>query len=219
MKRGAVILCGGRSSRMGLPKLALPFGPELMLERIVRLLREVCPTIVVVAAPVQELPKLSADVRLARDLRPDRGPLEGLLAGLTAIGDDVDAAFATSCDVPLLVPAFVGRMFDLLGDHSAAVPVGGGFQHPLAAVYRPGVVDVIEELLARDRLRPSYLFEIVSTRRVEEKELLDVDPRLDTLRNVNHPSEYLAALAQAGFTAPPEVLAMLADKHARAKDV
>ncbi|MEO2237561.1 MAG: thiolase domain-containing protein, partial [Candidatus Poseidoniia archaeon] len=41
----------------------------------------------------------------------------GLMAGLEAIQSSVDAAFVTSCDVPLLEPAFVGRMFALLGEH------------------------------------------------------------------------------------------------------
>ncbi len=205
MKRGAIILCGGRSSRMGLPKLALPFGPELMLQRIVRLVSEVCDPIVVVAAPGQELPEIRAAVTVVRDRREGRGPLEGLSAGLSAMDQDVEAAYATSCDVPLLVPDFVRRMFDLLGDHSAAVPVSGKFQHPLAAVYRRGLVDVIDELLAADRLRPAFLFYLVSTRRVEERELVDVDPQLDTLKNLNHPDDYLAALAQAGFTAPPDM--------------
>ena len=209
MNRGAIILCGGHSSRMGLPKLSLPFGPELMLARIVRLMGEVCRPIVVVAAPEQELPKLPAEVIVARDRREGRGPLEGLLAGLSALPETVEAAYATSCDVPLLAPAFVRRMFELLGDHAAAVPVSGGFQHPLAAVYRRGVAAVIEELLATDRLRPAYLFDIVATRRVAEKELVDVDPRLDTLKNLNRPSDYLEALAQAGFTAPADVVARL----------
>jgi molybdopterin-guanine dinucleotide biosynthesis protein A len=117
----------------------------------------------------------------------------------------VEAAYATGCDVPLLVPAFVARMFDLLGDHAAAVPVSGGFQHPLAAVYRRSLIEVVDALLATHRLRPSYLFDAVSTRRVAEEELRDVDPQLDTLKNLNHPADYLAALEQAGFTAPPDV--------------
>lgn len=199
VQRGGIVLCGGRSSRMGTAKLALPFGPELMLQRIVRLLGEACRPIVVVAAPEQELPELPAEVIVTRDRRPGRGPLEGLLAGLTALPEDVAAAYATSCDVPLLVPDFVRRMFDLLGDHSAAVPVSGGFQHPLAAVYRRGLVDVIEALLAADRMRPAFLFDTVSTRRVEEPEWIDVDPRSDTLKNLNHPADYLAALSEAGF--------------------
>ena len=197
---------------MGLPKLALPFGPELMLQRIVRLLREACDPIVVVAAPGQELPKSPDDLIVTRDKREGRGPLEGLSAGLAALPEDVEAAYATSCDVPLLVPAFVRRMFELLGDHAAAVPVSGGFQHPLAAVYRPSVLEPIDRLLAADRLRPAFLFESVATRRVTEAELRDVDPELNTLKNLNQPADYLAALAQAGFAAPADVAAKLREQ-------
>jgi molybdopterin-guanine dinucleotide biosynthesis protein A len=209
MNRGGIILCGGRSSRMGLPKWSLPFGPETMLQRIVRLLGEVCPTLVVVAAPDQELPNLAGGVIVARDRREDRGPLEALSAGLSALPENVEAAYVTSCDVPLLAPAFVRRMFDLLEDHAAAVPVSDGYLHPLSAVYRPSLLSVIDELLASDRLRPSILFDLVSTRRVAPRELIDVDPELGTLKNLNHPADYLAALAQSGFTAPDDVLAKL----------
>jgi molybdopterin-guanine dinucleotide biosynthesis protein A len=191
---------------MGLPKLALPFGPELMIERIVRIIGGVCPRIVVVAAPGQDLPALPSHVTVAHDQRANRGPLEGLLAGLKAIRGEADAVYVTGCDVPLVVPGFVRRIFDLLGDDTASVPVSDGFHHPLAAVYRPGIVDVIEELLSRDRLRPTYLFDIVATRRVEEKELRDVDPQLNSLKSVNRPEEYFEALKAAGFVAPPGVL-------------
>ncbi len=191
---------------MGAAKLALPFGPETMLQRIVRLLGEACRPIVVVAAPAQALPALGSDVPanliVARDQREGRGPLEGLLAGLKALPADVEAAYVTGCDVPFLAPAFVRRMFELLGDHAIAVPVSSGFHHPLSAVYRATLVDVIEALLAANRLRPTYLFDTVSTRRVEPKELVDVDPELATLQNLNHRHEYLAALKQAGFEPP-----------------
>jgi molybdenum cofactor guanylyltransferase len=209
VNRGAIILCGGKSSRMGLPKLSLPFGPEGMLQRIVRLLDEVCRPIVVVAAQGQEIPHLPADVILTRDRQSDRGPLEGLSAGLSALPGGVDAAYATSCDVPLLVPAFVRRMFELLGDCDAAVPASGEYTHPLAAVYRPRVLATVNELLAAGRLRPAFLFDIVPTRRVEEPELADVDPNLNTLKNLNLPEDYLAALEQGGFAAPPDILSKL----------
>ena len=182
-----------------------------MLERIVRLLSEICRPIVIVAATGQALPKLPAAVIVVRDQREGRGPLEGLAAGLAGLGDVADAAYATSCDVPLLVPGFVRRMFDLLGDHAAAVPVSGGFLHPLAAVYRTSLLAAVNELLASDRLRPSFLFDVVATRRVAEAELIDVHPRLDTLKNLNHPSDYLAVLAEAGFAVPEDVLAKLAE--------
>lgn len=209
MQFGGVVLCGGRSSRMGTPKLALPFGDELLVERTLRLLGQVVRPLVIVAAPGQELPELPREVIVVRDQREGRGPLEGLLAGLSALPESIDAAYATSCDAPLLVPAFVRRMTELLGDHQIAVPQSDGFHHPLAAVYRRSVLNTIESLLAADRLRPVFLFDAIPTRVVQAEELMDVDPELSSLVNLNHPAEYLAALARAGLQASPEVLARL----------
>jgi molybdenum cofactor guanylyltransferase len=201
-----IVLCGGKSTRMGLAKATLPFGPEQMLQRVVRLLSSVVQPIVVVAAPLQELPPLPADVLLTRDEREGRGPLEGLLAGLTAIQPHAEAAYATSCDVPLLVPAFVEAMLVRLEDHDIAVPVEGKFAHPLAGVYRTRVLPHIQALLAGDQLRPAFLFERVDTRRVPVEELRPVDPELSTLRNLNAPADYLAALAAAGYESDPAVV-------------
>jgi molybdopterin-guanine dinucleotide biosynthesis protein A len=211
-KDGAVagiVLAGGRSTRMGLPKATLPFGPELMLQRVVRLLGTVVQPIVVVAAPNQALPALPADVLITHDEREERGPLEGLLAGLTTVARHAQAAYATSCDVPLLVPAFVEAMMARLGDAEIAVPVEGRFPHPLAAVYRTTVAPHIRALLAADRLRHAFLLESVKTHRVPVEELRAADAGLLTLRNLNRPEDYLAALAEAGFEADPAILAAL----------
>jgi molybdopterin-guanine dinucleotide biosynthesis protein A len=205
MNVGGVILCGGESSRMGYPKALLPFGQELMLQRVVRLLSEVVSSIVVVAAPGQDLPELPGDIIITRDEREGRGPLEGLLAGLSALTGRADAAYATSCDVPLLESAFVRQMISRLGAHDIAVPVDETFQHPLAAVYRTSVVLHIAGLLARGQLRPVFLFDRVRTVRVPVEELRAVDPDLRTLANLNRPGDYLAALEGAGFTITPEL--------------
>ena len=194
-----VVLCGGRSTRMGSPKALLAFGGETMLQRIVRLLDTVVAPIVVVAAPGQPLPGLPAAVMVARDEREGRGPLEGLRAGLQALPDAVDAAYVTSCDVPLLVPGFVRRMVELAAGHDVAVLETGGFAHPLAAVYRRRTLPHVEALLAADRLRPVFLFEAARTRRVAPREVADVDPALRTLRNVNSPEDYAEALSVAGL--------------------
>lgn len=201
MKKGAIILCGGKSSRMGRDKATLPFGPEQMLQRVVRLVGTVVAleNIVVVAAPEQTLPELPATVTVARDRCKDRGPLEGLAAGLRALAGRADAAYSTACDVPLLAPAFAARMFELLGEHEIAVPRDGEFHHPLAAVYRVTVLPHVQALLDADRLRPRYLFDEVDSRLVEVEELRSVDPQLLTLQNLNHPHDYQTALAAAGF--------------------
>lgn len=195
---GGIVLCGGKSTRMGAPKASLPFGPETMLQRIVRLLGPIVSPIVVVAAADQELPPLPAGVIVTRDERQGRGPLEGLRAGLKALPDHADPAYVTSCDVPLLVPGFVRRMLDLAHGHDIAVMEIDGFAHPLSAVYRRATLAPVEDLLARDRLRPVFLFEAVDTRRVRPEEMT-ADPDLRTLRNLNTREDYERALADAGL--------------------
>jgi molybdopterin-guanine dinucleotide biosynthesis protein A len=187
---------------MGRDKATLPFGPELMLQRVVRLLSQVVERqkIVIVAAPDQQLPPLPTDIAVARDRCPGRGPLEGLSAGLNALLGKVDAVYATSCDVPLLVPAFVTLMFELLDDYDIAVPCEADQYHPLAAVYRLTVLKDVQELLSGDQLRPRFLFDRVKTRSVSIDDLRNIDPELQTLLNLNHPDDYQSALAAAGFS-------------------
>jgi molybdopterin-guanine dinucleotide biosynthesis protein A len=199
MTAGGIVLCGGKSTRMGTPKATLPFGPETMLQRVIRLLGSVVAPIVAVAAREQELPELPGDVIVTRDEREARGPLEGLRAGLRALPPSVELAYVTSCDVPLLVPGFVTRMIELLGDHDIAVMELGGFAHPLSAVYRRDTLPYVEALLAEDRLRPAFLFDAVRTRRAQPAEMAPVDPELRTLRNLNTREDYLAALSDAGL--------------------
>jgi molybdenum cofactor guanylyltransferase len=217
---GGIVLCGGRSSRMGRPKAWLPFGDEVMLQRVVRVLREVVDPVVVVAAPEQDVPDLPAGVEIVRDEVEGRGPLAGLAVGLAALEGRVEAAYLSSCDVPFLKPEFVRRVIGFLASGgrqppvssathselgfqqgadaprppSIAVPHVGGFHHPLAAVYRVGVLPHVRELLSANRLRPVFLFDAVPTRVIEPHELADIDSEFVSLRNVNTPEEYEAAL-------------------------
>lgn len=202
---GGIVLCGGKSSRMGRPKAWLPFGSEPMLTRIVGILRESVQPIVVVAAGGQELPPLPASIPIVRDERPDQGPLEGLRVGLAAIGSAAEAVFVTSCDVPLLRPAFIQYLIaSLRPTDQIVVPCDAQYQHPLAALYRPTVLPTIESLLAANLRRPMFLFERVVTRFVPVDDLRAVDPDLDSLRNLNHPEDYQAALERAGLGPTPQ---------------
>mgnify|MGYP002623414654 CR=1 FL=1 len=192
MKRGAVILTGGRSTRMGRDKAWLPFDGERLLARVARTLLECVRDVVVVARPGQELPPLPATVRVVRDDVPDQGPVGGLVPGLRA--SRAQHVFATSCDVPFLQPALVERLFDLAEGTDVAVAETGGFTHPLCAVYARRVLPELERLLAAGRLRPVHLYDGVETVRVNEGPLRQVDPGLVSLVNVNTPEAYDEAL-------------------------
>mgnify|MGYP006952619712 CR=1 FL=1 len=90
----------------------------------------------------------------------------------------------------------------MLGDYDIAVMDVDGFPHPLSAIYRRTTLPHVESLLAADRLRPVFLFEAVRTLRVKPEQMRVVDPQLTTLRNLNTPEDYRAALADAGIPPP-----------------
>ena len=201
MTPGAIVLCGGQSRRMGRPKAWLPFGPEALLQRVVRLVGEVAAPIVVVAAPGQDLPDLPDPIRIVRDPISDRGPLQGIAAGLASLPDDVELVYATATDVPFLHTGWVTRLVELIEAHDLAIPEIGGYLHPLAALYRKrSVLPAVERLLAEDRLRPVFLLEDLRALRVDEATMTRVDPSLATLRNLNTPEDYARALVEAGFS-------------------
>lgn len=206
---GAVVLCGGQSRRMGRPKAWLPFAGEALLQRVVRRIGEAAWPIVVVAAPGQEVPPLPEGVLLVRDEVSDRGPLQGIAAGLEALAPRVARAYVSSTDAPFVAPAFVRRLADLQAggdedDYDIVVPRADGYHHPLGAVYACSVRADVAALLAQDRLRPFFLFERVRTLVVEREllladpALLQADPELRSLRNLNTPEDYAAALEEDG---------------------
>jgi molybdenum cofactor guanylyltransferase len=203
LRVGAIVLCGGQSRRMGRSKAWLPLGEETFLQRVTRILGDVVQPTVVVAAAGQELPPLPTSILVARDEQPGRGPLQGLLAGLDRLSGVVDAVYVSSCDAPLLRPAFVRRMIDLLDGFDIAVPETDGLPHPLAGVYRIAVREGVRDLLDAERLRPVFLFEQYRTRFVPADELRTVDEDLGSLRNVNTPEEYDALLRQAAIEIGP----------------
>jgi len=79
------------------------------------------------------------------------------------------------------------------------MPCDGKFHYPLAAVYRLTVESTARELVSAGRLRPFFLLERVRGREVDLSELLQFDPTLDSLRNVNTPEDYEAVLSHCGL--------------------
>lgn len=196
-----IVLAGGRSSRMGSSKAALEWHGSTLLRRVSGIVaRGVDGPVVVVRAPGQDLPALPAEVRVVEDAREGQGPLQGLAAGLAAVGGDAEVAYVSSTDVPLLHPAFVRRVVGALDEHvDVVLPEVHGYPQPLAAAYRTSLLGVVQELLAAERLRPAFLFERCRVLRVDERALLEdhalaaLDGRLASVDNLNEPADYQRA--------------------------
>jgi molybdopterin-guanine dinucleotide biosynthesis protein A len=187
----AIILAGGKSSRMGRPKALLSFDGEPLVVHTVHRLKQLFSDIVVVAAPEQELPPLP--VTLARDEVAYQGPVSGIYYGLQAAR--AEACFVTSCDAPFLNLALIAYLISQLVDYDVVVPYWQDRLQPLHAVYRRSVAPLLRAQLERGELRPIFLYEKVRTRQVGAEELCRFDPEGLSFRNLNSPEDYQSALA------------------------
>ncbi len=204
MTVGAVVLAGGRSSRMGQPKALLDWHGRTAIEHAVSIVRDgvgggpVC----VVRAPAQELPALDAivvDDPVAYD-----GPLAALYTGLVALEGTADIAFACGVDTPLLSPAFVRAVVRTLhkGD-DAVVPTIGGRSQPLLAAYRVKIAPRVRALLddgaggLKDIPRTCAVRQVGEWELISDPELDEADPRLNAAANANTPEEWASLLASS----------------------
>ena len=186
----AVILTGGKSSRMGRPKALLPFDGEPLIAHMVRRLARVFPETVVVAAPDQELPLLP--VTLARDEVAYQGPVSGIYHGLQAATKEV--CFVTSCDAPFLSLPLISHLLSQTTDCDVVVPFWQERFQPLHAVYRRSVAPLLHEQLERSELRPISLYPKVRTREIHESEVRRFDPEGLSFLNMNTPEDYQEAV-------------------------
>ena len=193
----AIILAGGRSSRMSKPKAALDFGGESILERMVEELAPSFDDLIIVAAPEHEesfrieIPR----ARIVRDEVAFAGPLDALRRGLVAARHEI--AFACSCDLPMLKSDLAAELCSLIGEHAAAIPIVDNRLQPLCAVYRKSAAGSIAKLIANGAQRLLVLAQVLDTRRVSTDELRRVDPTLASFINVNTPDDYTRALKLA----------------------
>nr|WP_198152016.1 molybdenum cofactor guanylyltransferase [Kibdelosporangium sp. MJ126-NF4]CEL22877.1 Molybdopterin-guanine dinucleotide biosynthesis protein MobA [Kibdelosporangium sp. MJ126-NF4] len=210
MGTAGVVLAGGRSSRMGQAKAGLTWHGSTFLYRTCALLRRtVDGPVVVVAAPGQDLPVLPAGVEVAVDPVEGLGPMQGVAAGLASVADRAESAFVCSTDMPFLHPAYIRRVMRALAESGAdmVLPWANGHRQPLATGYRTALHALITRLIGQGDLRPGMLPRHCTVASLDDALLLAdpdlrrLDPRLESVMNVNTPEDYRAALERE----PPEI--------------
>jgi molybdopterin-guanine dinucleotide biosynthesis protein A len=138
---GAVVLAGGRGTRLGgVDKAALELAGATLLERALAA-TEAADQVVVVGNRVST----SRPVTWTREDPPGGGPAAGLLAGLDGFTPTPDLLFVLAVDMPRVTPTTFARLLGVVdrdADLDGAVLVDAdGRRQPLAAVYRASALD------------------------------------------------------------------------------
>ncbi len=179
---GAVVLAGGRATRLGgVNKALLEVGGRRIIDRVVGTLRLVAERIVIVGHLSDGL-DLPGTTVLADDY-PGAGTLAALHKGILA--SECELCLAVGCDMPFLSRPLLARLVELSEGYDVAVPRIGPYLEALHAAYRATCLPVIEAAISRRQLKIIDFYMQVRTREVPEVELRRLDPELRSFLNVN----------------------------------
>ncbi|HKB91189.1 MAG TPA: molybdenum cofactor guanylyltransferase [Opitutaceae bacterium] len=145
----AVLLAGGRSTRMGRDKALLDVSGQPLWRRQAELLRETgAVEIFFSVRPDQAW--LPADATRVIDAAPDSGPLGGLAAALKR--SESPYLLVLAVDLPLMRLDFLRRLLGQRKPAKGVVPTLNGQYEPLVAVYPREIADFVARALAQRKL-------------------------------------------------------------------
>lgn len=188
---------------MGRSKALLPVPPDdtPLIAHVARRLASLPLDRVIVVANDPTLPamaQLSAPTIFVADAYPGAGALGGIATGLQQIDG---WAAVVACDLPLVDPQVFALLMHIAAERDeqgecwdAVVPVIGGYEEPLHALYHHRCLPAIEARLVQGQRRVISFMGDVRTRYVSEDQLRSIDPQLHSFVNANTPAEWDAAL-------------------------
>jgi molybdopterin-guanine dinucleotide biosynthesis protein A len=187
-----VILCGGRSSRMGADKATIRFEGMTLLARAVARLDGVCDPVLIARGGTSAT--MTGREAIA-DAVPNAGPLGGLVAGLRHSPHRLLAVVAV--DLPWVDPGLIRMLADLIGDRDVALCETGVGVEPLHAVYSTSILAVAETALAGPDRSLRRLIGAANALRIPESRWREAGFSERFALNVNTPED-LAEISRVG---------------------
>lgn len=181
----AFVLAGGKSTRMGADKAFLTYGGSTLLVRTLELVRKFARDVSILGSSN----KFAHYAPVIEDICPDRGPLGGIHAALTASQSDLNLMLAV--DMPFVSADFLSYLVEQARGAPAVVtlPQTDNRLQPLAAIYRRDFAAIAKAALRDGRNKIGPLFASVETRIIEEDELRRHGFSSALFRNINTPAE------------------------------
>ena len=185
-----IILCGGKSSRMGRPKAFLPYGGASFVEHRYKTMKELFSEVFLVANEPDVYSHLSVDV--VKDIIPNRGPLVGILSGLLV--SSYDHTFVIACDMPLVDNKLIRQMCTQRHGNDVLVLEHDEGLEPLLGIYSKRCIPCLEESIFAGTLKVVDFLTGVQASTYRSPKY--AHGQLPAYFNVNTPQDYSSVVAR-----------------------
>lgn len=176
----AVILAGGKSTRMKRDKAFLDIDGEKLIDLIYRQLEPHFDEILISVS--RKNADLFSNYKIVIDENEGEGPLRGILSGLKAASNET--VFFIATDIPNIDLELLKSIISFSEEFDVIVPKTlAGHYEPLFAVYKKSLVSKIYSFLNSGRRKIIDLYPLCNTKFI----LMDNEEKLI---NINTPEDY-----------------------------
>lgn len=204
--KSCIILCGGRSQRMGKDKGLMNLDGDPFIIHLLKMVAKITEEIILVLRDKKQVELYKncindfksqihnhdPHIKLVVDIEVDQGPLLGLYTGLSHIKSE--GALVLPCDSPFVSPYFVDKMFELteVSEACILVPVWpDGSTEPLHSYYCKECIPIIQKQLENGFRNVKSLLEKIDVAYVGVEVL---DPGKKSFINLNRPEDVSQSL-------------------------
>jgi molybdopterin-guanine dinucleotide biosynthesis protein A len=181
----AIILSGGKSSRLGQDKAFVKIEGIFLIKRQMNLLKQIFPKIIIVTNHPRKY--RFREVKIVKDVVLHRGPLAGIYSGLLASDSFFNFVFA--CDLPFLHPGLIKYMLSLKNGFDIVVPRLKRGYESLFAIYSRNCLKPIARVLKTDDFRVRRIFPQVKLKELSEARIKKFGQPERLFANINTPSD------------------------------
>ena len=197
----AVILSGGKGSRMGRDKGLVRLGHAPLVRYVAEVLSSIADEVLVSVAKGRRAAYaelLDKEYAFVEDREEGIGPVHGLIQGLEAAKGEY--VLVSPCDTPFLRRNVCEAIVATAKGRDGAVPkTGARYFEPLHGAYRrTACVEAFRRVLASGKRTPTYAYKDLDIAFIDEPALRAIDPDLMSFWNINSPRDLEMAEAQLG---------------------
>lgn len=157
----AIILAGGKSSRMKEEKGLVSFSGKKLIEYVIEAAKKSTPYIIIITSnPAYKQFGFSC----IEDELKEKGPLGGILTGL--IHSTTSKNLIVGCDMPFLSETLLSAITQNIGDEDALITEHRGKVEPLCSVYDRNCITHIRLQIEQNQLKITDALERLKTRTI-----------------------------------------------------
>lgn len=188
----AVILCGGKSSRMGFDKCQLKVKDKFLIEIMGEKLEEAFDEVILLSNDERKFDESKfKDIKykVLQDIIPDLGPIGAIYSALNYASSEY--VFITACDMPVININFIKYMMEIIEskDIEGVVARQSKYIEPLYAFYSKSMLNKIENQIQNKNFKLLGIINMSKVYYVEESEVRKYSSNLEIFTNINYKTD------------------------------